>query len=435
MSATPFDQIPLFSLLATESQAFLRAQAENTRFSHQEARQLAEIALDFQMWDTEAISQQWKATSSPLNKEEKKAALSALRAAWEAEKTAENRYSTMSNAPKISAAAEPVAVEKAKLGLGNCPVASPKTRCCNLQTLDAVDNCGYGCSYCSIQSFFDGKQIRFDKGFAEKLAALKLDPRKTYHIGTGQSSDSLMWGNSHGVLDTLIDFARENPNVILELKTKSANVSHLIRSVAPKNMLLTWSLNTPTIIAHEEHGTMALEKRIAAARKAADAGFVVGFHFHPMVHYAGWDEDYPKITETLVDTFETHEVALISLGTLTYIKAVMKDIRQRAIPSQILKMPLVDADGKLSYPDDIKLELFSTLYNAFPQSWKDDVFFYLCMENQRFWQPVFGFEYASNDKFEAEMKAAYLKKISAHTKLANHLKRSRQPLPDHAPAP
>lgn len=404
---------PFFLLLKPEAKTFVVERAETLRLSVQDSRQLCEMALDFQMWNGEPIQQLWpdEAKITASDKARKKQIMTRLRDTWQDQKTRYNQYPEDSEAPKISAASIPRAVEKENLGLGRCPVASPRTLCCNLQTLDAVDNCGYGCSYCSIQSFFDGKQISFDKGFADKLKNLQLDPDKTYHIGTGQSSDSLMWGNSHGVLDAVIEFAHDNPNVILELKTKSANVSHLLKSNAPKNIVCTWSLNTPTLIRHEEHGTASLEKRVAAARKAADAGFVVGFHFHPIIHYDHWEQDYQAVVNQLTSQFEPDEVALVSLGTLTYIKSVMREIRKRAIPSQILKMPMVDADGKQSYPDDIKLALFSNVYNAFPDQWKEQVFFYLCMENQRFWKPVFGYEYASNDEFEQAMKSSYLSKI------------------------
>ncbi|MBL7002751.1 MAG: DNA photolyase [Gammaproteobacteria bacterium] len=406
-------QQPFYALLKPEIKAFLLAKSNALHFSLQDSRQLCEVAMDLQMWGEGEISELWPDESqiSSTGKAKKKQVLSQVKKLWQQLKSNHNSYPKSSCASKVSAAVEPQAIEKQKLGLGRCPVASPKTLCCNLQTLDAVDNCGYGCSYCSIQSFFDGKQISFDNNFADKLKNLELDPDKTYHIGTGQSSDSLMWGNSHGVLDGVIEFARDNPNVILELKTKSANVNHLIRSNAPKNILCTWSLNTPTLIEHEEHGTASLEKRLAAARKVADAGFVVGFHFHPIIHYANWEQDYGEVVATIQQMFLAKEVALISMGTLTYIKSVIKEIRKRAIPTQILKMPMVDADGKQSYPDEIKLSLFSHLYNSFEQQWKDEVFFYLCMENQRFWKPVFGFEYASNSEFETAMKTAYLRKL------------------------
>lgn len=413
VSLSSISDQPLFQLLNSEAKAFLTERAREQRLSVQDCRQVCEIALDFQMWGVVSIQDAWpeqKYQAAPT-KARKQQLMKLLRSSWEQQRNSDNQYLEDSNTTKISMASKPSAIEKDNLGLGRCPVASPRTLCCNLQTLDAVENCGYGCSYCSIQSFFDGKQIRFDKGFADKLKNLQLDANKTYHIGTGQSSDSLMWGNSHGVLDAVIDFARDNPNVILELKTKSANVSHLLRADAPKNIICTWSLNTPTLIQYEEHGTAALDKRLDAARKMADAGFLVGFHFHPIVHYDQWQQDYQRVVKQLGSSFLPEEVALVSMGTLTYIKSVMREIRKRAIPTQILKMPMVDSNGKQSYPDEIKLSLFSHVYNCFPQSWKEDVFYYLCMENQRLWKPVFGYEYASNIEFEAAMKKAYLDKI------------------------
>jgi spore photoproduct lyase len=312
---------PFFQLLKPEIKNFLAEQADVLRLSVQDCRQACEIALDLQMWGGESVLDVWPEDKNiPVSgKARKQQIMAQLRTTWEAHKAQQNQYPADSDAPRISAASKPRAIEKDKLGLGRCPVASPRTLCCNLQTLDAVDNCGYGCSYCSIQSFFDGKQIRFDKGFADKLKNLQLDANKTYHIGTGQSSDSLMWGNSHGVLDAVIDFARDNPNVILELKTKSANVGHLLRADAPKNIICTWSLNTPTLIQYEEHGTATLDKRLDAARKMADAGFLVGFHFHPIVHYDQWQQDYQAVVEQLGSSFKPDEVALVSMGTLTYI--------------------------------------------------------------------------------------------------------------------
>ena len=419
MTVTPcsISDQPLFALLETDAKAFLTERALELRLSFQDCRQACEIALDFQMWGAGSIEDVWpeEKNQATSTKARKQRVMQLLRSSWEEYRNRDNQYPKTELAPKISAASKPRAINKDSLGLGRCPVASPRTLCCNLQTLDAVDNCGYGCSYCSIQSFFDGKQISFDKGFPVKLKNLVLDADKTYHIGTGQSSDSLMWGNSHGVLDALIEFAWANPNVILELKTKSANVSHLLRVEAPKNILCTWSLNTPTLVQYEEHGTATLEKRLNAARRVADAGYLVGFHFHPIIHYDQWQRDYALVVEQLGSLFKAQEVALVSMGTLTYIKSVLREIRKRAIPTQILKMPMVDTNGKQSYPDEIKHALFSHVYNSFPQGWKNDVFFYLCMEEQRLWKPVFDYDYASNSEFETAMKEAYMDKIRARS--------------------
>ena len=130
-------------------------------------------------------------------------------------------------------------VEKSdKKIFGRCPVASPRTVCCNLYTIDAVENCVFGCSYCSIQTFYD-KNVVFDEDFAQKLAAIPIDPDRFMHIGTGQSSDSLIWGNQHGILETLFAFAAEHSNVLLEFKTKSDNVQYFRDNETPCNVAST----------------------------------------------------------------------------------------------------------------------------------------------------------------------------------------------------
>lgn len=301
-------------------------------------------------------------------------------------------------------------VDKESLGLGMCPVASPKTRCCNLMTLDAIESCGFDCSYCSIQSFYNDNTITFDSKFAQKLNGLKLDPSKTYHIGTGQSSDSLLYGNKNSALEAVIEFARKNQNVILELKSKSKNIAYLMENEIPRNVIVTWSMNTPTIIENEEHLSATLEERIESARKIADKKLLVGFHFHPMVYYEGWEEEYGRVYKLIKKKFNPKEVALISIGTLTFIKPVIKKLRARKFSSKILQMDMVDAEGKLSYPLEIKERLFKHLYNGFKE-WQGKVYFYMCMEDMSLWRKVFGHEYTTNEEFEESMIKSYKEKI------------------------
>ncbi len=403
-----------FSTLSADEREFIRDQTRHHRFTHQELRQIVEMAADFRAWHETSICDAWPRGihDAVPAKSARRHVLDALRRVWHGLKHTPPSYRRFGPHTKPKAVKSALGVtDKRSLGLGCCPVASPRTRCCNLMTLDAVENCGFGCSYCSIQSFYRGDTINFDSKFSEKLHGLELDPNRIYHIGTGQSSDSLLWGNAHGALQALLNFAGTHPNVIIELKTKSKNISYLLNNEVPGNVLCTWSLNTPTIIAHEEHQTATLGERLAAARRLADRGVLVGFHFHPMVHYQWWREEYAEIFSTLTASFDPREVALVSLGTLTFTKSVMRTIRARRVKSKVLQMPLAAADGKMSYPESIKLEMFRFAYRRL-ESWHSRVFFYLCMENPRLWKPVFGFDYPSNDAFEAAMKASYMEKIS-----------------------
>ena len=398
-----------FYKLSEKEREFLRELFISLYLSSQDLKKLIDLAIDLKMWREGSIIEIVPKIESGDNKKAtKQKFFRELESRIEKFRLNKN-YSFTLKKPKR----EKIKITQEKkdsFGFGLCPVASPKTRCCNLLTLDAVESCVFDCSYCSIQSFYNQNRVIFDENFSEKLQNLKLDPNEIYHIGTGQSSDSLMWGNRYGVLDALVEFAKKNRNVILELKSKSDNISYFLENEIPKNIILTWSLNPQIVIDNEEHLTASLEERLNSAKKVAKRGIKVGFHFHPMVYFKGWREEYKKIFDYLLENFSPKEVILISFGTLTFIKPVIKKIRTREFESKILQMPLVDSDGKFSYPKEIKLEMFKFAFNSLKE-WRNEVFFYICMENHNLWKEVFGYEYPTNETFEMDMKLNYISKI------------------------
>ena len=392
-----------FDRLDEITQNFIEEKADNYRLSFQDIKLLIEIAIDLKMWQEGSLIDIWQ------DKRDRKTTINEIKKSYNLLKNQPKSYQNFTSS-RENKRYKLVEVEREKLGFGRCPVASPKTRCCNLLTLDAVESCGFDCSYCSIQSFYNENRVGFDKNFKERLHSLRLDPDKTYHIGTGQSSDSLMWGNREGILEALFEFATKHPNVILELKSKSDNIKYLLENEIPKNIIVTWSLNPQTIIDNEEHLTASLADRIKSAKMVADKGALVGFHFHPIVVYKHYLQEYNAIIQTLIKNFNPNQVALVSMGTLTFIKPVIKKLREREFNTKILQMPLNDASGKLSYPLDIKREMFKSLYNSF-KAWHNKVYFYLCMEDNSLWQEVFGFEYEDNNEMERKMIEAYRQKI------------------------
>ena len=405
-----------FDKLSNKEQEFLTEITDKYHLSQQDRKQLIDMAIDLDMWDEKNLSEIWASHLDEKyeGKKLKQILIAHAKAYYNNLKDNPSDYSdtpsTKTKTPRIKFVTE----EKENLGFGLCPVASPKTRCCNLLTLDAVESCGFDCSYCSIQSFYNEDKITFDSTLKQKLDAIELDPDEFYHIGTGQASDSLMWGNKNNVLDDLINFAIKYPNVMLEFKTKSDNISYLLERQLPPNLIFTWSLNPQTIIDNEEHLTASLDRRLTAAKRLADKGCLVGFHFHPMIYFKGWEEAYGAIFKRMVKEFNPDSVALLSLGTLTFIKPVMKQIRQRDFKSKILQIPLVEASGKLSYPLETKKKLFSFAYNSLKE-WHGKVFFYLCMEDHSLWKDVFGYEYPTNENLEMDMKLHYMAKIRAKT--------------------
>ena len=135
-------------------------------------------------------------------------------------------------------------------------------------------------------------------------------------------------------------------------------------------------------------------------------------HFHPMVHYSDWKSDYVDLALKVQALFKSDEVLFISFGSVTFIKPVLQQIRKRGESTKITQMKMVkDPHGKWTYPDELKVEMFQTMYDAF-YKWHREVFFYLCMERSDFWDEVFGWHYFTNEAFEMDFGWKTMRKLS-----------------------
>ena len=411
-----YTEYKLYSLLTTEQQKLVRDLTFEFRFTFQEFRQVTEFCRDLDMWSAQSLADWWldyrriSGTYKDL-RNSKKHFLSALQDHLAELKREAKSYAANPNKKPVKPEKHQIISGKTQADIyGWCPVASEKTVCCNLRTIDAVESCAFGCSYCTIQTFYKDK-IYIEENIKEKLDKIELRDDRRYHIGTGQSSDALVWGNRNGVLDDLMAFAREHPNVLLEFKTKSDNISYFLENEIPANIVCSWSLNPQIIIDNEEHYTASLENRLGAARAVADKGVKISFHFHPIIYYDDWAAAYPEIARTIMRRFNPEEVLFISFSSVTFIKPVIKKIRERGMPTKILQMDFVtDPHGKLTYSDEIKIKKFRLMYETF-KPWQGQVFFYLCMEKAELWEPTFGYVYQTNEEFEQALIDSSFAKI------------------------
>ena len=216
----------LYDALPPEQQRAIRTVYARYRLTVQEMRLLCEAARDLEMWGEPGLVDWWRqaegqdgASAQPLPqgpaRARKRRLLQRLREHTDGLRGAATRYPPARARQPTRPPLHVVAGDPDEEVFGDCPVRSERTLCCNLKTIDAVKNCAFGCSYCTIQTFY-GDRVAVDPDLGAKLRRLELEPGRFYHIGSGQSSDSLVWGNRGGILDHLCAFAAEHPDVLLE---------------------------------------------------------------------------------------------------------------------------------------------------------------------------------------------------------------------------
>ena len=401
--------LSIFSSLPSPVREKLDSLFSSIHFTRSEKLEIVKEEADLLEWKEESFALSHPFTSKGKDGRDGERYISELRRHMKRLRESETDYSNFFPQKRSQGKTKKLmSDQKLVLSRCPCPVDGEKTRCCKLRTLDAVMQCAFGCSYCSIQAFYNENEIRIVSNLREKLEAMEIGD-DVWHIGTGQASDSLLLGDDYGTLSALATFAEKHPNIVLEMKSKAGR--DVFNRPWPRNMVFTWSLNAPTIIEKEEHFTASLSERLRMAQKARDNGNLVGFHIHPMFYFKGWEKEYGEVVEAIVSNFRPEEICMIGIGTLTFTKAVIKRLREMGQESKVLQMELTEAAGKYSYPLDKKEKMFRHIYASFPEEYRKGVFFYLCMEDPSLWKPVLEREYSSDKEFEMDMKKNYLRKI------------------------
>jgi len=266
--------------------------------------------------------------------------------------------------------------------------------CCGYKTINVLTNCPMDCSYCILQGYLNNPCVtlypEFAKVFGEIEEILAKHPHRIFRFGTGELGDSLVLDKIVGFAAEAVPFFAAKRNAILELKTKSVEVEHLLALDHRGKTVISWSLNPQQVIEQEEQGAAALEARLEAARRCADAGYPLGFHFDPLISYPGWEADYQRVVDLLFERIDPCRVMWVSLGGLR-LPSALKQVAQKRFPfSRIFSGELVPGeDGKLRYIKPLRVQMYQRMVKRL-QAYDERLFIYLCMEREDVWEEVFG---------------------------------------------
>ncbi|MBG55682.1 MAG: radical SAM protein [Deltaproteobacteria bacterium] len=292
-----------------------------------------------------------------------------------------------------------------------CPGFSDNLVCCNYFTLDLIENCPFECTYCILQAFLNKPVITVHANLEDILKQVwqitSAQPETLFRIGTGEHSDSLALDKTFGINQHVIKFFSNIPNALLELKTKSNHVEHLLELPHGGKTVISWSVNPQEIIKKEEHKTATLDERLKAAKMASDAGYKVAFHFDPMIDYPDWEKGYQRLVEQIVDNVSSDRIAWISFGTLRYISSLKSIVDERFPNSRVFLGEFIPGvDGKMRYLKKIRQRLYRNVQNKV-EKLAPDVPTYLCMESSHLWEKSM----PNSPKTSPEMEGVLLRSL------------------------
>jgi spore photoproduct lyase len=275
--------------------------------------------------------------------------------------------------------------------------ACPGTReytCCGYQILHIGSYCTMDCSYCILQSYFHPPMLQYFVNHEDLMTELDHAFRKPgiHRMGTGEFTDSLIWEPWSDLTPRLIRRFADQSRAVLELKTKTTAVDRLQGLPHNRKTILSWSLNTPRIIATQERGTASLKARLRAAAKCRSWGYPLAFHFDPLIIYPGCENEYGRVLEELFTTLPPEEIVWISMGTFRFMPALKPIIEQRFAQSKIIYGEFIPGlDGKMRYFKPLRTALYRHMAQSIERL-APGLTTYLCMEDDPVWTRSLGFE-------------------------------------------
>jgi len=226
------------------------------------------------------------------------------------------------------------------------------------------------------------------KEVKEKISA---QPWRFFRIGTWELGDSLALEPETGQAAELIREFAQLPNAVLELKTKSDKVDTLLDVEHKGRTVISWSLNPASIVDKEEHKTASLKNRLSAMKKVADAGYLIGAHFDPMIYSPTWQADYKELITQFFDHVTPEKIAWISIGSLRFNPEQKRLMAIHFPGSKLQHVEMIKGpDNKIRYVKPIRTQMYRQLITDINAHCTTKPWIYLCMERWDMWETLFG---------------------------------------------
>lgn len=172
-----------------------------------------------------------------------------------------------------------------------------KTVCPNFYVMAHANGCAFAprCHYCYLKSSFwymKGYQAftNVDEMLDETADWIRLDNLESYVLNTGNLSDSLSFEEARPLMARLVEVFRTEAeakgrphSLLLVTKGGTREAASLFDAAPCKNVIVSFSVNSPEAAQKYESGAAPVEDRLEAARRLKAAGWRIRMRIDPMI--------------------------------------------------------------------------------------------------------------------------------------------------------
>ena len=245
-------------------------------------------------------------------------------------------------------------------------------------------NCLYDCDYCFLQGLYSSADFvlfvnyeTFEKKILEKIK--QIDGQKATFF-SGYDCDSLGFESVSGFVKYFLPIFEQNPNALLELRTKSLHKDVFSRTKPIENCVIAYSLLPDEIARNLDRKAPSIPKRLKVMGHLAKKGWKIGLRFDPLIHGKDWKLMYSNLIKDIFENLPVNSVHSVTFGPLRFPKAMFKKLVKLNYSSKLLFAPLTLRGTKITYKEELEAEMVSFCEDL-GRSRKTDVLSFRCTGN------------------------------------------------------
>ncbi len=234
----------------------------------------------------------------------------------------------------------------------------------NFYYTSSMMNCIYNCEYCYLQGMYPSANIVIFVNLEDIFLEIdKLLTHNSIYLCISYDTDILALESILGYGAKWVQFAKQRPNLKIELRTKSTGFNLLPDKKPCNNIILAWTLSPDLLVKNYEDKTPSLLSRLKSAKTAIDLGWQVRLCFDPLLYIENWQENYQELIKTVFLTLPKDKILDISIGVFRVSSDYLKVMRKQRPASTILNYPFTTENRICTYPQELSQNMVYYVYN------------------------------------------------------------------------
>ena len=234
-------------------------------------------------------------------------------------------------------------------------------------------NCVYHCDYCFLQGMYPSSNlvafVNEEDFFTAVIKGIKKRKIKNEPLilSIAYNNDLLAFESKIPFCNSWIDFASKQKNLIVEIRTKSSNITQIKNIDSNNNVIFAWTLTPNEIRKNYEKLTPTLDRRLSAITVMISKGWNVRLCVDPVIYVKNWIYIYSKFFETIFSKINDKDIMDMVIGTFRMNKDYFGRIRKQNPKSELYYKSYHQSNGIIEpatlIQNEIKTELKKILKN------------------------------------------------------------------------